>query len=287
MKRRHVILFGSRGRIGRAVATALTGVGCQVQGMSWLDSQRKTGREPEAILTQLAVVEGDADIVFASGLTDPNASEAELTLANVERPIAVIKATIDRKQFRYLTIGSVLETFSSLAARNRYLASKAALWARIEDLAADPRLHGRVMHLRGHTFYGGSPASHLFLGQMYESLRTNQPLRMSEGRQLREYAHVEDVASSIVALLARAWSVPADVNLSTGEPIRLSDLARAVYRAFDREELLQLGALPTPGGENLDVRFPRSPAWLLGHPRPAIEGIVAWFSELLDQPASR
>ena len=134
------------------------------------------------------------DIVFASGLTDPNAPEVELTLANVKRPVTVIEATIDRKQFRYLTIGSVLETFSSLAARNRYLASKAALWARIEDLTADPRLNGRMMHLRGHTFYGGPPASHLFLGQMYESLRTGRPLRMSEGRQLREYAHVEDVA---------------------------------------------------------------------------------------------
>jgi nucleoside-diphosphate-sugar epimerase len=143
------------------------------------------------------------------------------------------------------------------------------------------------MHLRGHTFYGGAPAPHLFLGQMYESLREGSPLRMSAGRQLREYAHVEDVATSIVALLGRDWARPETIDLSTGEPVRLSDLARAVFRAFDREELLQVGALPTPAGENLDLRFPRSPAWLLGQPRPPVDGIIEWFSALLQRPRAR
>ena len=227
------------------------------------------------------------DIVFASGLTDPGASAGDLMLANVERPIGLIGATIDQKQFRYLTIGSVLETFSSLATTNRYLASKAALWARIEELAADPRLNGRIAHLRAHTVYGGAPAPHSFLGQMYESLRTRRPFQMSEGRQLREYAHVDDVARSIAALLARAWAGPVAIDLSTGEPVRLSELARAVFRAFDCEELLQLGVLPTPAGENTSAKFPRSPAWLLGRPRPAIEGIVQWFSDLLAHSGDR
>jgi nucleoside-diphosphate-sugar epimerase len=284
MNRGRVVMFGSSGRIGRALAAALAKMGRPVDAMSWLDCQRKSGRELKEILSQLASLEGDVDIVFASGLTDPSASSADLALANVERPAGVIEATIDWKQFRYLTIGSVLETFSSLAASNRYLASKAALWGRIEGLSNDPRLIGRIMHLRGHTFYGGAPAPHLFLGQMYESIRAGRPLRMSEGRQLREYAHVEDVASSIVALLTRTWTGPVAIDLSTGEPVRLSELARAVFRAFDCEPLLQLGALPTPAGENLDLKFPLSPTWLLGRPRPPIEGIIEWFSDLLDRP---
>jgi nucleoside-diphosphate-sugar epimerase len=284
MKRRSVVMFGSSGRVGRAVAGALAKIGCPVEAVSWLDAKTRTARDQREILAQLAAVKGDVDIVFASGLTDPSASMADLALANVERPIGVIEATIGWNQFRYLTIGSVLETLSDLAASNRYLASKAALWARIKGLAADPRLNGRIMHLRGHTFYGGAPAPHLFLGQMYDSLRAGQPFRMSEGRQLREYAHVDDVALSIIALLARAWTGSTAIDLSTGEPVRLSELARAVFRAFDCERLLQLGALPTPAGENLGVKFPRSPAWLLGQPRPADEGIIEWFSDLLDRP---
>jgi nucleoside-diphosphate-sugar epimerase len=281
MKDRTVVVFGSRGRVGRALVAALAKIGCSVEAVSWLDPTTRTARDWPQILAQLSALTGDVDIVFASGLTDPSGSASELTLANVERPAGLIEATIDRKQFRYLSLGSVLETRSSLAASNRYLASKMEFWTRIKGLAADPRLNGRLMHLRGHTFYGGVPAPHLFLGQMYDSLRAARPFRMSEGRQLREYAHVDDVALSIIALLARSWTGPIVTDLNSGEPVRLSDLARAVFRAFDCEHLLQVGALPTPVGENMDMRFPRSPAWLLGQPRPAIQGIIEWFSELL------
>jgi nucleoside-diphosphate-sugar epimerase len=287
MERRSVVVFGSSGRIGRAAAKALGEAGCRVETVSWLDKSTGAARPRQQILAELGGVEGAADIVFASGLTDPSTSAGDLTLANVERPVGIIEATIERTQLRYLTIGSVLETFSSLTASNRYLASKAALWARIELLARDSRLDGRIAHLRGHTVYGGAPAPHSFLGQMHQSLRTGRPFQMSEGRQLREYAHVDDVARSIAALLARAWAGPVAIDLSTGEPVRLSELARAVFRAFDCEQLLQLGALSTPVGENMSAKFPRSPDWLLGRPRPAIEGIVQWFSELLAHSGDR
>jgi hypothetical protein len=78
-----------------------------------------------------------------------------------------------------VTIGSVLDHFPVY-----YLASKMTLWAHIKNLSTDPRLLGRIAHLRAHTCYGGAPASHLFLGQMYDSLRAGQPFRMSEGQQL-------------------------------------------------------------------------------------------------------
>src|SRR5439155_5433849 len=200
-------------------------------------------------------------------------------------PIGVIEATIDCKQFRYLTIGSVLETFSSLASSNRYLASKRALRTRIEGLAADPRLNARIMHLRGHTWYGGgAPARHLFLGQMYDSLRAGRPFRMSEGRQLREYAHVDDVASSILALLARIWTGPVAIDLSSGEPVTLSRLARAVFGAFYCEQLLQVGAFSTPAGEKVRGKFSPSRAWHLGRRVLSIEGHVVVFVLVLKRP---
>jgi nucleoside-diphosphate-sugar epimerase len=286
LKGRSVVIFGSSGRIGRAVAAALTKIDCPIQAIGWLDTKTRAARDEREIFAELTAINGKVDIVFASGVTDPSAPNADLTLANVERPVGMIEATIDCKQFRYLTIGSVLETFPSLAANNPYLASKMTLWAHIKNLSTDPRLLGRIAHLRAHTCYGGAPASHSFLGQMYDSLRTGQPFRMSEGQQLREYAHVDDVALSIVALLTRTWTASVALDLSTGEPVRLSQLARSVFRAFGCEQLLQLGALPTPTGENLGIKFPRSPAWLLGRPRPQIEGIIEWFSNLLDRPYS-
>jgi nucleoside-diphosphate-sugar epimerase len=281
MKGRSVVIFGSGGRIGNAAARILRETSCQIAPVSWFNKNTGAARASHDILAELATIKGGVDIVFASGLTDPAASAADLLLANVERPLGLLKSTIDQSQFRYLTIGSALETFPNLAMTNRYLASKAALWARIAQLAVDPRLDGRIAHLRIHTAYGGAPTPHSFLGQMHESLRARRPFRMSEGRQLREYVHVDDLAQSIAALLGRHWNSPAAIDLSAGEPVSLAEVARAVFQAFDCEELLQLGALPTPVGENTSGKFVRSPAWLLGRPRPAIEGIVQWLSDLI------
>src|SRR5882757_2314605 len=113
MTRRQVVLFGSSGRIGRAVTKAMAQIECPVTAITWLDGRTSTARDAQEILAQLAAVGGAADIVFASGLTDPRASADELAVANVERPLGVIEATVDREHFRYLTIGSVLETFTS------------------------------------------------------------------------------------------------------------------------------------------------------------------------------
>src|SRR6516165_6059642 len=118
MEGRSVVIFGSAGRIGSAAARILSQTGCRVVGVHWLDKSTGVARRWPEILAEIATIEGDVDIVFASGLTDPSASAGDLMLANVERPIGLIGATIDQKQFRYLTIGSVLETFSSLAASN-------------------------------------------------------------------------------------------------------------------------------------------------------------------------
>jgi nucleoside-diphosphate-sugar epimerase len=277
-----VVLFGANGRIGRAFAKAAARHNFSMEPISWMETKSQVPAKRGDIIARLAAVKGDVDVVFASGLTDPSASEAALMLANVERPMGLIEATKGDLRYRYLTIGSALETFTALVANNRYLASKAALWSRIEALSTDPRLLGRIVHLRGHTFYGGEPVPHSFLGQMYDSLRLSRPFRMSDGHQLREYAHVDDVASSIVALLARDWTGPVVIDLSTGEPVMLREVALAVFGAFRRDELLQLGALPTPLGENQDVCFSRSPAWLLGRPRPSIRGIIEWLSALLN-----
>jgi NAD(P)-dependent dehydrogenase (short-subunit alcohol dehydrogenase family) len=89
MEQRSVVIFGSSGRIGRATAKTLGEIGSRVETVSWLDRTTGTTRPRQDILADLAAVEGDVDIVFASGLTDPSASAGDLALANVERPVSV------------------------------------------------------------------------------------------------------------------------------------------------------------------------------------------------------
>src|SRR6516225_9144116 len=98
LKHRTVILFGSTGRVGRAVAAAMTKMGWSVEAVSWLDPTTRSARDWPQILAQLTALPGDADIIFASGVTDPSVSSSDLALANVERPARLIQDTIDRKQ---------------------------------------------------------------------------------------------------------------------------------------------------------------------------------------------
>lgn len=281
LKKRPLILFGAGGRLGRAVADAAARRGIRVDTIRWTETRAWIRTERWTEIQRAVASYTGVDILFASGLTDPQAPAEDLMLGNVEIPTRVIDATASDPRYRYITIGSVLENFAKLAAHNRYLASKAALSARIQAFKDDLRLKGRIVHLRLHTLYGGPPAPHSFLGQIYESLLTQRPFLMSAGRQLREYSYVADVASSIMALQARNWQKSMVFDLSTGQPVTLRQLALAVFRAFNCEELLRIGALPTPEGENDAVYFTPSPAWLLGKPRDPVEGIIEWLSALL------
>jgi nucleoside-diphosphate-sugar epimerase len=276
-----IALFGAHGRVGRAIAGIAKSRGLHVEILGW--SQSGSDDHGEEISTRLARLNGRVDIIFAGGLTNPNLSQDDLIQANVSGPISVIQATKTNTRYRYLTVGSILETIEPLVAGNRYLTSKSILWRQIRKLASETPLQGRIAHIRGHTFYGGVPAPHTFLGQLYESLARDKPFPMSDGRQLREYMHVQDVACSILALLGNGCEQRVDYDLSTGEPVQLSTLASAVFKAFDRERLLRVGALATPQGENEIKRFPRAPDWLLGKSRPVIAGVTEWLKTLLNR----
>ncbi len=281
LKPRHLLICGASGRLGSALKRLAERKGFPVAVIdtqllrAWLDDQ------DSSVISRFLGEADETDIVFAGGLTDPATPSADLISANVELPIRFIELTAPRTGCRYLSVGSVLETFETLAKNNPYLASKAELWRRMQKLSLVPDFSSRLCHLRLHTLYGGKPASHSFLGQLYESLRIRQPFEMSDGRQIREYSHVDDVSASFLALLRRKWSGDLSCDLSTSTPIALGDLARAIFKRFDCEHLLRVGALPTTSAENIITRFAKSPDWLLGQPRDQIDGIYDWLAALL------
>ena len=102
---------------------------------------------------------------------------------------------------------------------------------------------GRAIHLHLHTLYGGQPHPHMFLGQMIGALERGAEFHMTSGEQLREYHHAHDIAGAMLA--GRDWeSAREPVHLSSGAPVRLADLARAVF-AGSGHRVAQVGAPPT------------------------------------------
>ncbi len=280
-QRDKVLLFGASGQIGTAIRfCASVSGGVEVRAFPWarVEAEKLWSNRGALLVAIESATESwtEFDIAFASGLTDPKMAGADLMRSNVEFPLAVIEATRERSGVRYLTIGTVFEEFGEFAAANLYVGSKRELSERV-TAEKDLTNSSRAMHLRLHTVYGGQPKPYMFFGQMIEALRLGSEFRMSAGHQLREYHHAHDVAGAILALLQRDWQAGSEpVNLSSGAPVRLADLATSVFNGCGRLELLKIGAIGGAAGDNRDRVFPRSDASLLPFYRDPMVGVLEY-----------
>ena len=75
------------------------------------------------------------------------------------------------------------------------------------------------------------------------SLLRGEPARCSPGTQVRDYMHVQDVADALVAIMHSNAEGP--VNVASGSYGPIKDMIRRIGQKLDREELVQLGALPS------------------------------------------
>lgn len=102
----------------------------------------------------------------------------------------------------------------------------------------------------GRIFFLYGPREHpdRLAASVARALVAGEPARTSEGRQVRDFLHVDDVAGAFAALVD-ADGVSGAVNIGAGKGIAVRDLAVALARTAGREDLLELGALPTRPGE--------------------------------------
>jgi nucleoside-diphosphate-sugar epimerase len=280
------ILFGASGLIGSEILAVLSQDPAfkdeNIHRIRWQDVEAAGADAAIADIrrrTDLAAADGRVQVVFANGITDPRRDPADLAFSNVDFPLRAIRETSADRRIRYLTIGTIQENFPDLCRGNPYLNSKYRLGAEIASLAARPELAGRLLHVRLHTLYGRQVKPHMFLGQMILAIREGRQFSMSSGVQLREYHHVEDVARGFVSLLKSDWRDRCAVEMNSGQPVRLSDLATHVFRSLDLMPLLKISELASPAGENTGTVFVRSPDWILPHTREPFAGVLQFVRE--------
>ena len=66
------------------------------------------------------------------------------------------------------------------------------------------------------------------------------------GKQLRDFLHVDDVATALVTIAETRVSGP--VNIASGRPVRVRDVVLHIGMLTGRSDLLKVGALPYPRG---------------------------------------
>ena len=139
--------------------------------------------------------------------------------------------------------------------------------------------------------YGPGEDRQRFVASIITSLMEGLPARCSDGSQVRDMLHVQDVARAFVALLGS--DVRSAVNIGSGMSPRLADVARAIAAKMGRPDLLQLGALaPRPNDPPSIVaetrRLNEEVHWSPGMSLDAgLEQAIAWWQSRPKQQSNR
>jgi nucleoside-diphosphate-sugar epimerase len=108
-------------------------------------------------------------------------------------------------------------------------------WANLNGLSS---AWGRIFFL-----YGPGENSSRIVPSVIHSLLQGKTAFCTHGEQLRDFLYVEDVAAAFVALLES--DTEGVVNIASGEPIALKDIVYAIAEQLGRQDLVQLGAIPS------------------------------------------
>ncbi len=145
-------------------------------------------------------------------------------------------------EYDWTTDGVYDETTSAIAPATRYGRAKDALRGHLAATAGS-WAWGRVFLVYGP---GEHPAR--FVPSIVNALLEGRAAEMTSGAQVRDLVDVRDLAAAFVALVAGTLTGP--VNLGSGEPVTLADVALELAGiAGAPTELVHLGARPDRAGE--------------------------------------
>lgn len=96
---------------------------------------------------------------------------------------------------------------------------------------------GRIFFL-----YGPGEADSRFVPAVINGLLRQETVPCSDGSQVRDFMHVEDVASAFVTLLKS--DLTGAVNIASGESCRLREIGETIMRQIGGDGCIEFGALP-------------------------------------------
>lgn len=95
---------------------------------------------------------------------------------------------------------------------------------------------GRIFYL-----YGPHENPGRLVPMIINGLIHDKPVDLTHGNQIRDYLYSKDVASAFVHILISDTQGP--VNIGSGEPVRIKDIANKIGEIVGRPELLSFGSV--------------------------------------------
>ncbi|NIW07630.1 MAG: NAD-dependent epimerase/dehydratase family protein [Nitrospinaceae bacterium] len=92
--------------------------------------------------------------------------------------------------------------------------------------------------------YGPHEPEKKLISSVIRSLKEGKKAACTEGRQIRDFIYVDDAACLFAALVDGDFR--GSVNVCSGTGVSIREIVENIARQFNREDLIQWGAIPTP-----------------------------------------
>jgi nucleoside-diphosphate-sugar epimerase len=180
---------------------------------------------------------------------------------------------------RWVVIGTCFEE----QAASRYARNKRELYLALEQLGIE-LAWPRLFHL-----YGPREHPQRFVPVVINSLLAGRPAPLTDGNEVRDFLHVEDVAEAIVAVaLSKLTGI---VNIGSGVPVTIREMATQIAGIIGRPDLLQFGAYRPPAAEAPVLVADAAKLNAIWRPRidlaTGLRGTIEWWRQARAQTPAR
>lgn len=264
-----VFLTGATGFIGSFVARRFLDAGCEVHAL--VEPAQPLGRIGD-LAGRIAVHRADlGDREGVRGAARAARPEACVHLAwyavpgkyltadenteLVHASLGLYRAVTDAGCKRFVGAGTCIEydvgygllheERTPLRPHTLYGASKHALHGMLREVAARDGVS--LAWLRYFFLYGPGEAPQRLVADVLGKLLRGEEAETTSGEQVRDFAHVADVAAATVHVTTSPFV--GAVNVGTGVPVTVREVLRVLGEITGRPELLRVGALPRRAGD--------------------------------------
>ncbi|MFG6540405.1 NAD-dependent epimerase/dehydratase family protein [Sulfitobacter sp. M22298] len=245
-----VLLTGATGLIGRATVPALTQAGHEVVtlGRNPASDISCDLLDPRATTTALDAARAShlVHLAWHDGARDRWTSEANLDW--MAATLHLVREFARTGGWRAICAGSCAEydwsvpelvETSPLRPRTLYGAAKAG--AGLALCAGQQTLGLSLAWARIFFVYGpDEPPGRLF-GDLMSNLGAGRPVDCTDGRQERDFLHVDDLARALALLLET--NVTGAINIASGTAVPVRQLIEEVANQMHHPDLIRLGAI--------------------------------------------
>ena len=262
MKR--VLVTGAWGFIGRRTLPLLSARGFEVHAVTsreivpgdrevtWHRADLLDGRQIESLIGTIA----PTHLLHLAWIATPGIYQASAeNLRWLEASVHLLHSFSTGRGERLVAAGSCAEydwrygycteDLTPTAPQSLYGTSKLAL----EMILRAHAKESRVSVAWGRIFFPYGPHEHpnRLVASVIKSLLTGKPAECTDGKQVRDYVFVDDVADAFVTLLDS--DVDGIVNIASGRGVAVKDIVSKIGEILERCDLVRLGALESPSAE--------------------------------------